>query len=484
MNKKILFAMPIIGMFILALVVIPLTVWQVKNTENKQDTRSKAASPTGQAILSFSPATSETIISNSVTSKIPIDLKFYTPITPNNKGIIGIKAVFTFDPNILSLTLSDIVFNSSLKSTNSTQQEQWTINRQEVNAGTVVIEATNWFASDYGYTGAVQAPKTLVTLNFTPKVITQNSGTSNLTFDIARSAIYAKDNSDILSQNLTNGGPYKLYLDNTAPDTTITNPTSCPASFRNLPITFTFAGTDTRNDNVSTPVSKFEYRLTPSTAWTETTETSASFSNLALGTYTFEVRAKDSVNNVDSTPASCTFTYAMQTNLQLKLKFDGLSSATPAPLHYPKTIIVTLRNQANPNLSPFSATANYDSSFNGYKANIVLPNTLTSASYEVLVKGPWHLRKNLGTVQITQNSDNVLDRNSDNYKLLRGDLVNDNIIQMNDITAILSVWNQSEVPVANETMRKYDLTEDGKISLNDITAILSNWLASETPGDN
>lgn len=483
MNKKILFALPVIGTLLLAIIVIPLSVRQVKNTENKQETRSQAATATGNAILSFFPVNKTTTISNSVLPKIPIELKFYTPTTPNNKGILGIKAIFTFDPNVLSITSSDIVFNSALKNADLTLPEQWIINRQEVNANTITIEASNWFASEYGYNGAVQTPQTLVTLNFTSKITTQNSATTNLTFDVTKSAIYAKDNSDILSQSLTNGGPYTLYLDNISPNTTITNPSACPKTYRTLPIAFTFSGTDTRNDNTATAVSKYEYRLNSASTWTETANPSISLTNLALGTYTLEARAKDEVNNIDPTPANCTFTYALQTNLQLKLKFGGLTPTSPPPLHYTKNISLVLRNLANPNLSPFSATSNYDSSLNGYLANISLPDNFPTGSYEALVKGPWHLRKSLGTIQINQNTDNISDKNSDSFKILVGDVVNDNIIQLNDITAILSVWTQSEVMVTNESMRKYDLTEDGKISLSDITAIISNWIRSETSGD-
>ena len=66
--------------------------------------------------------------------------------------------------------------------------------------------------------------------------------------------------------------------------------------------------------------------------------------------------------------------------------------------------------------------------------------------------------------------------------LIAGDTNNDNLIKIDDITGIISVWNQSSTSVTS-TNQQYDLNLDGVISSNDITGVISNWTASEIRGD-
>jgi|GEM_PF-5417231 len=56
---------------------------------------------------------------------------------------------------------------------------------------------------------------------------------------------------------------------------------------------------------------------------------------------------------------------------------------------------------------------------------------------------------------------------------LPGDLDNNNIVELRDLSLLLSVWGQS--PSAN------DLNGDGKISLPDLSILLSNWSKKYTP---
>jgi hypothetical protein len=89
--------------------------------------------------------------------------------------------------------------------------------------------------------------------------------------------------------------------DTTPPQTTIdTHP---PAQTTNASAAFTFSGTD----NVTAPASlAFECRL-DGAGWAACTSP-ASYTNLALGSHTFDVRAKDAAGNIDPTPASHSWT--------------------------------------------------------------------------------------------------------------------------------------------------------------------------------
>jgi len=72
-------------------------------------------------------------------------------------------------------------------------------------------------------------------------------------------------------------------------------------------VTFTYTGTDNETPTGSLV---YSYMLTGyDSAWSSyTTATQKSYPNLSNGSYTFSVRAKDQAGNVDSTPASRSFT--------------------------------------------------------------------------------------------------------------------------------------------------------------------------------
>lgn len=487
-TKNVLNYIPIFLSLFVLLLILPLTVWQITNKQQKQELRGQAATPSGVATFSFSPSSQAVTVSNSVTPRLPVDLKFHTPSSPANLGVTGLKAVFSYNNTALSLTAGDIVLNPTLYNPDPSSPAKWSLVRTEITTTAITIEAVNLYAGSTGWTGATTSPQTLVTLNFSTKAITQNSLDANLVFDTAKSAIYAKaDNSDILSSSLT-GGSYTIYLDTTPPETNIASST-CPVSpIRTSTITFTFSGSDLKNDGTpgtSTQNLQYSYRQDTGTWSSYSLNTTATLSNLTTGRHTFEVKAMDTVGNIDPTPASCNFTYTPQTNLELRLKFQGLSpTASPPPQHYLKTTNVTVRNASYNPTSAISGTATYNASLGSYISTLSLPISFPGTGiYEVLVKGPWHLRRNLGTTTITYNTDNLLDKNSDLYQLVRGDITGDNFVKLGDITAVISVWVQSETPVTTESMRKYDLTEDGIISISDITAIIANWTSSEREGD-
>ena len=105
-----------------------------------------------------------------------------------------------------------------------------------------------------------------------------------------------------------NGADYEIFYavrDDTEPDTGITDgPTG---TVIDNDVTFTYTGTDDVSpaENLT-----YSYRLEGhEDTWSEyATATSKSYTDLPNGTYTFFVRAKDQADNVDSAPASRSFT--------------------------------------------------------------------------------------------------------------------------------------------------------------------------------
>lgn len=109
-----------------------------------------------------------------------------------------------------------------------------------------------------------------------------------------------------------------------------------------------------------------------------------------------------------------------------------------------------------------------------------LPNTPTI--YTVYVKEPYHLRKRMGTLTLSNGSYALAPTSWNNEILLAADYNNDNTLDITDLAKWLSVYNQLEVPVTDSN-KQYDVNGDGSIDLTDIALILANYTALEVPGD-
>jgi hypothetical protein len=92
--------------------------------------------------------------------------------------------------------------------------------------------------------------------------------------------------------------------DTTAPETTITEGPTDPSSTGSA--SFSFAGTD---DMTLASELAYQCRLdSPEEAAFAACSSPSTYDNLSAGEHTFEVRAADEAGNVDSTPASHTWT--------------------------------------------------------------------------------------------------------------------------------------------------------------------------------
>lgn len=452
---------------VVSLAVLVVTINQTLNLAKKQNLGKKAATAGGTATLSFNPATKSIYAGES----LPIEIKISTPNASSYGGIIGIQAVITYtNPSAVVLTEADIQTPLTLP---------WSyVHKQIVRPGTILINAIHSTFGG-GYQGAVSVPQTFAILNFKGASSSQAVTNVGLSLNQTSSEIRSKSgNQDILSASFINGS-YTVLVDATAPDTSIVNgPTGI---LQTAQAVFIFTGSDTPSPPAGTPTSELTYshRL-DSNPWSAfSTNATTTLTGFFEGAHVFEVKAKDKAGNIDATPAVFSFTYTPVSNLNLRIKFQGLSSTSR---NYPKEVDVKVKN-AGYDSGVMKATAVYNSE-GYYTAAISLPTNFPAGTntYQLFIKGPSHLQKRFDNVSLIKNTDNLVQKISPPDELTRGDVTNDNVIMMNDITAIISNWKQSETLVTAST-QKFDLTEDGNISQTDITAIISNWTASEVRGE-
>lgn len=106
-------------------------------------------------------------------------------------------------------------------------------------------------------------------------------------------------------------------------------------------------------------------------------------------------------------------------------------------------------------------------------------SNLTPGTYDILIKGPAHLRKRFTNYYLAP-GDNFVDLSS--VPLLAGDFDNNNDINILDIGEILGQYTALSVP-ATPVNTLYDVNKDGTIDITDIGLVLSNYTALSNPGD-
>ncbi len=170
----------------------------------------------GTATLSFSgPAT----VNSGAT--LPIAVNLAVPTTPNDNGIVGVKAVITTNSPYVTITDNDVA--GSLPT-------PWLYQIQTASTGsttTITINAAFVQASATGYTAATPGPVTFATLNFA----TSGSGPVQLDWNTSLSEVWTKDNHlDVLSNQLTSGSFTVASGGGSSPTPTLTpaSPTPTP----------------------------------------------------------------------------------------------------------------------------------------------------------------------------------------------------------------------------------------------------------------
>ena len=148
---------------------------------------------------------------------------------------------------------------------------------------------------------------------------------SNAPASVTNSATVSISGDSNASDNTSND-PTTIEADTTAPDTTITSMPPNPSNSNAA--SFSFSGADS-----GTGVASFECKLDGSSF---TVCTSAqSYSNLADGSHTFQVRAIDGAGNADATPAS--YTWVVDTtapNVTIDQASGQADPTNASPIHF------------------------------------------------------------------------------------------------------------------------------------------------------
>ena len=121
-------------------------------------------------------------------------------------------------------------------------------------------------------------------------------------------------------------------------------------------------------------------------------------------------------------------------------------------------------------------TADTDGVYNGS-----VPD-LDPGDYTILIKGTAHLQRNFGEVNLITGQTTDEDWTDDGQVLLAGDFDDNNVLNIVDISLILSQYTALSVPV-DATNRIYDVDGNEAINISDIAIVLANYTALEVPGD-
>lgn len=162
-------------------------------------------------------------------------------------------------------------------------------------------------------------------------------------------------------------------------------------------------------------------------------------------------------------------------SLTFKLKFQGINQQRAS-----KTVKVVLKQQGQEKYRFDALTVNSE-------ANGVYSGTITNVipgTYDIFVKGWAHLQKKFGNVNLASGT-NTQDWTGTTLKA--GDFNNEgetgyNILNIDDIAKILSVYTALSVPVTSSN-QIYDINLDNKISIEDIALVLANYTALNVQGD-
>ncbi|MFH0863554.1 MAG: dockerin type I domain-containing protein [Candidatus Gottesmanbacteria bacterium] len=141
--------------------------------------------------------------------------------------------------------------------------------------------------------------------------------------------------------------------------------------------------------------------------------------------------------------------------LNFKIKFQGITSAKPN-----KQVTVTLKN--GPTYNNVSVASDANGIYSGTITNI------STGTYEVLIKGFVHLRKNLGSVTFGQGQ--TVDKDWSTIDLKAGDIDGNNTINAVDIARVIQDYFPN-----SPTNSPADFNLDGTVNAVDIGFLIGNY---------
>lgn len=162
-------------------------------------------------------------------------------------------------------------------------------------------------------------------------------------------------------------------------------------------------------------------------------------------------------------------------SITFKIRFQGINS--PFPSGISREVSVSVRQGGDEKY--FFGDVNVVSDSNGFFSGRVAE--IDPGTYDIYIKGWSHLAKKFASIALAPGENNI---NIASVALEAGDFSCEgyNILNINDLSAILSAYTSLSVPV-NDNNREFDLDCDGSIDINDVSLVLSNYTQLEEWGD-
>ncbi len=476
------------GLALVLIMIVGLAVG-VNLVQKKQDTRSRASSSTGSGTITIVPGT---------VTKYP-GQTFSAQIKANTGGAaVGTMSLRLSYPYTGTTPQLDIVdpsgnpANQIYPETALTSTGDWSYPVKSVTRanGTVTIDLAAINTTVSGFVAATDTP--IATIYF--KVngpVTANPLTITLDPNESKMMTKADPPVDILRTpaNLS----YTLAKDATPP-AAITDLTAVGSGSGAIVLTWT-APADVGPEGKA---ASYDVRLNTdpitqdsfSSFLTETgvpvpampgTKQQATITRLEPGKkYYFVIESTDAAGNVSgiSNNASATTSVAV---LDLRFRVQGITQKLVG-----KNVNITLKNSTT--TKTYEAVLYYSIDNAGLFSRGNLPLVLDSlpvsaggTNYDVYVLVPKYLQKKLGTMTIFPgtNTSPVAWKNT---LIKAGDFDNNNVININDISSMLSSFTALTVP-DTQANKMYDVNNDGVININDISLVLTNFTALNVAGD-
>ncbi len=288
--------------------------------------------------------------------------------------------------------------------------------------------------------------------------------------------VYAKDTAGN-EGSVTRG----FTVDGTVPTVSISSGPANGTIINSNTVAFTFTGTDNRTTNANLV---YSYTMTGQAATAYSSSTTASFSNLVDGPYTFTVTSRDEAGNV-STTKTRTFTVNTNAVMDFKLKFEGVTATNS--LNCPaRNVRVTLKVPGTTTVAfgpvVVPTVAGTAGVYTGSLANI----TAVDGTYDVYLKGPGHLASKFtaaisAAAPVSDWTTTPLTAGDIAGSLLPANLGNpDNLIDLSDWQRIFN--NISLTTVVDPVVNNLDLNCDKVIDTGDLQLIYNNVRLDYGPG--
>ncbi len=464
----------LLGFFFLLILIIGLVVAS-QLTQEKQEIRKRASTPSGTALVSLSPASGNYEVGQS----FPVSVYFNPVSIPISS--IAVRITYPLSGN---LTASSLQINPSFLTSGNWMCPVKTITPT---GSQVEIDIACANITTEGFTAA--SDTLLASFNLVANEVPAVNPVV-LSFDPAASKIMSKaQNQDILLTPPA-AASYTINLDLTPP-AAITNLNITNVSFNSLSLSWTAPADAGPAGKANLYDLRYSTSVITNTNWSSATPVSGlpipgnpgkaetfTVSGLNPGTkYYFAIKSIDTAGNISNLSNIAEATTNAPT-LSFGFRMQGINQQGIS-----KSIRVTLKGPSGQVYPSVICQSGAHSSFAPVNpislANLSFP--AGGVNVEVLVKDNGHLQKKLGNITLTA-SNNQASASWNSIEVKSGDFNNDNQLDIDDVGAVIGVYTALSVPVSASN-QQFDVNANSFIEIDDISAVLLNYTALTVLGD-